>query len=415
MTNSSKVDSDKKKILHIGLGAFFKAHQAWYTQKSDVAKNWEIIAFTGRGPAAANELKENGYKYNLITRGPAEDVSEVIDCVTQAFDSSEVAIFNEYLADPNVALVTLTITESAYTTDVDGPIYRLFKALKGRFENGAMPIAIVPCDNLAQNGQIVRNLFTQLAANETPEFQSYIKNKVSIVSTSVDRITPKSEIRNSVITEPYSAWILQGQFPLGRPNWEIAGAQFVQEVAPFERRKLWLLNGSHSYLAYAGSLKGYQTVAEAITDDEIRALVEKLWDEDSQNLPAEELNLNKYRNDLISRFSNARIEHKLSQIAIDGSLKLRERIVPVILGQLGSGRSYQAAATVISNWITFVTTCEFADANKSKIDSILDSNSSSKNYVEKLVELLSPELAKNREFVSSIELMVDANKKAKIC
>lgn len=395
-----------KKIVHIGLGAFFKAHQAWYTFKSDVGKNWEIIAFTGRSPDAAIELSENGFQYNLVIRGAQSDVTEVIDVVKAAYPISDTAALNRYLADESVAIVTLTITESAYHLNTESPITKLFTGLKQRFEGGAKPIAIVPCDNLMQNGALVRSLLSKLAVAESAEFQRYLAEQVSVVSTSVDRITPKSELKHTVITEPYSAWILQGEFPLGRPNWELAGAQFVTEVAPFEKRKLWLLNGAHSYLAYAGLAKGYQTVAQAISDPEIRKAVSSLWREASECLPNPELKLDSYQADLIARFSNARIEHKLSQIAIDGSLKLRERIVPVLINQLKAGRSFQATASVVAKWIEFISTNEFTDANQTRLMEL-------SGECGALLKFLNPELGENKEVLDLIESMVEADKRDK--
>lgn len=395
-----------KKIIHIGLGAFFKAHQAWYTFKSDIGKNWEIIAFTGRSPDAALELAANGFKYNLITRGNESDTTEVIDSIKEAFPISDEAAFHRFIIDSSVAIVTLTITESAYNTQSDSPVFKLFSGLKARFENGAAPIAIVPCDNLMQNGALVRELFNTMASSESAQFKDYLQDKVSIVSTSVDRITPKSEVKNSIITEPYSSWILQGSFPLGRPNWELAGAQFVRDVAPFERRKLWLLNGAHSYLAYSGLLNGHETVAQAIADPKINENVYALWDEVSANLPNTELKLERYRADLLTRFSNARIEHKLRQIAIDGSLKLRERIVPVLLGQIATGRSIKASTLVIAAWIEYISSYDFVDANRNLLSPLLGNSKA-------LATFLNEDLAEKREFLDLLESMVEYDKREK--
>lgn len=397
-----------KKIVHIGLGAFFKAHQAWYTFRSDYGKEWQIIAFTGRSPAAAVELQEHEFKYSLLTRGPESDSLEIINSITEAYDISDVAMINKYIADKDVALVTLTITESAYNLQPNGPIAKLFGGLKARFLAGAAPIAIVPCDNLMQNGALVRNLITNLSENESGNFKSYLNEKVSVVSTSVDRITPKSEIENTVVTEPYTSWVLQGDFPLGRPNWESAGAQFVSEVAPFERRKLWLLNGAHSYLAYAGILSGYKTVAEAIGDPEIRLNMEAFWREASENLTNPNLNLEKYKSDLLERFSNARIEHKLSQIAIDGSLKLKERVVPVILGQIAANRAISASTLIIANWIQFISNTDYVDANKVSLDPIIGDS-------KRIIQYLSPELGNNQEFVELVDSIITEKKKAQLC
>ena len=149
----------------------------------------------------------------MVTRSASGDSEELIDSVVEAFDGNDISTLNNYISNPQVAVVTLTITEAGYNLTSDGMISKLLNALEIRFEKGAAPIAVVTCDNLAQNGAKVRQLFRDLAADRSEVFRNYLNEKVSVVSTSVDRITPKSDLANTVITEPYSAWILQGEFP----------------------------------------------------------------------------------------------------------------------------------------------------------------------------------------------------------
>jgi hypothetical protein len=141
-----------------------------------------------------------------------------------------------------------------------------------------------------------------------------------------------------VVTEPFHDWILSGAFPAGRPRWENAGARYVEDIEPWERRKLWLLNGAHTLLAFGGLLLGRRTVAEAISDPWLRSAVELLWGDASRQLPTN-LDLPAYCAALSERFSNSRIEHRLSQIAQDGTHKLRLRIVPVCVADLDAGRT----------------------------------------------------------------------------
>ena len=392
------------KIVHLGLGAFFKAHVAWYTYKTS---DWQIAAFTGRSPNAAEELRDNGFKYKLITKAPNSDQIEIVDSVVEAFNGNDIPALNQYITNPNVAIVTITITEFGYNLNEDGMIARLLNALEKRFARNGKPIAIVPCDNLTQNGTKVRELFNELSKNKSEAFRKYLLEKVSIVSTSVDRITPKSEISNQVITEPYSAWVLQGDFPAGRPKWEFAGAKFVDDIKPFENRKLWLLNGAHSLLAYMGLNRGFETVSDAIANPEIREAVLGFWKEASEVLKHPELDLDKYQSSLLDRFSNPKIEHKLAQIAIDGSIKLRERIIPVIKARMASGSSTMSCKFVLAQWVEYVASSEFKDANQIGIQNALESPDSLKN----LISILDSELSSNEAYVESIAQQINYGKK----
>ena len=154
-----------------------------------------------------------------------------------------------------------------------------------------------------------------------------------------------------VVAEPFSSWVLSGEFPAGRPRWEDAGALFVDDIEPYENRKLWLLNGAHSLLAYAGQVRGHATVAQALADPACRHAVEAFWDEAEANLPAEGLDIPAYRAALLARFGNARIAHHLAQIAMDGTTKLRMRAVPVLRAERAAGRTGAAAALMIAAWL----------------------------------------------------------------
>jgi fructuronate reductase len=157
------------------------------------------------------------------------------------------------------------------------------------------------------------------------------------------------------VTEPFSDWILSGRFPAGRPRWEAAGARFVEDIAPFEQRKLWHLNGAHSLLAYAGRLAGHDTVAQAARDPRLRHWVEQLWDEAGAALAGNPgLELEQYRAQVIQRFENPRIEHRLTQIAVDGSVKLRQRVLPVLRAVREPGAGGSAAVRVVAAWIGWV-------------------------------------------------------------
>ncbi|MES2169279.1 MAG: mannitol dehydrogenase family protein [Actinomycetota bacterium] len=342
-----------ERIVHLGLGAFHRAHQAWYTQHASDAEDWGIVAFTGRRAALATTLEEQYCLYTLVERGPERDRFELISSIVRAVPGDDVDEFVRVLAAPETAILTLTITEAGY---LPGPaLDRIALGLRRRLDAGSPSLAIVPCDNLPDNGGVLRRALEGLDP-------SALEN-VSFVSTSVDRITPRAAEGTSaeveaatgwrdaapVVTEPFADWALSGEFPSGRPAWETAGARFVDDIEPWELRKLWMLNGAHTLLAAEGRLLGHSTVAEAIADSRCLAAVRALWAEDARHLP--DVDLATYSEALLERFRNPRIVHSLDQIAIDSLVKLRVRIVPVALRERAAGRAAEACAHVIAAWI----------------------------------------------------------------
>ncbi|GAB5079032.1 mannitol dehydrogenase family protein [Arthrobacter sp. AD-310] len=385
------------RIVHLGLGAFHRSHQAWYTQQAPDAAEWGIAAFTGRRPDAAEALSRQDCLYTLIERSAGGDSFEIIGSIVEAVDGADVGRLCELLAAKETAVVTLTITEAAYGLAADGtfdagapgvaedvrtlaaaaagetgvpgtPLGRLVLALARRRDSGAGPVAVVSCDNLSSNGDVARRAILGLALAWGPDLAEWIGTNVSFVSTSVDRITPRTteadvaEVaeqcgytdNSPVVAEPFRNWVLSGDFPAGRPRWEQAGAVVVDDIEPYENRKLWLLNGAHSMLAYAGQLRGHATVADALADPACRKAVEDFWDEAARHLPGEELDIPAYRQALLERFGNARIAHRLAQIAADATTKLRMRAVPVLTADRSGGRGGAGSALMIAAWIDYV-------------------------------------------------------------
>ena len=387
------------RIAHLGLGAFHRAHQAWYTDAADPSNEWGIRAFTGRSATAADELAPQDGLFTLIERAADGDRMQVVDAIVDAVDGASPGAVAGTVASDAVSVVTLTITEAGYTLDADGradvtndavaadvallrtqlaaaridadavprtALARLLLGIEQRRRSDAGALAVVSCDNLPGNGELTRGAMLSLAQlSGATALEEHLRESVSFVTTSIDRITPKttaSDIaevtartgwidRSPVVTEPFSDWVLSGDFPAGRPDWERAGARFVADIDPFERRKLWLLNGAHSLLAYAGPLRGHTTVAEAIADPVLRDTVQQFWNEATRHLPAEGLELDAYRATLLERFDNARIQHLLAQIGQDGTTKLRVRIVPVLLAERAAGRDGQASIQALASWI----------------------------------------------------------------
>ena len=352
------------RIVHIGIGNFSRAHQAWYTMRDG---EWGIAAFTGRDPRIAEVLTRQGGLYTLIERGPERDRLEVIDSVCAVSPAGDLAGLIAALAAPRTAVVTLTVTEAGYgesaaASELPSVPERLALGLAARRDASAGPLAIVSCDNLHANGSVLRALTLETSQRHPDrELAPWIEREVSFVSTSVDRITPRAAASDRqlverelgliddapVVCEPFSDWILSGEFPAGRPRWEDAGARFVADIEPWELRKLWLLNGGHSLLAYMGLLRGHVTVADACGDRELRGALEGFWDLAARHLP---LDVQPYRKRLIERFSNARIGYPLAQVAADGLAKLRNRVVPVVEAAASTGEPADAALLIIAAW-----------------------------------------------------------------
>ena len=379
------------RLVHLGLGNFHRAHQAWYTAKAPDGDGWGIAAFTGRRPDMAERLAPQDGLYTLITRSADGDGYEVIGSLSAVHPAGDHAAYLDYLARPEVAVVTITVTEAGYLRGPDGHLdqrgtavaddiaalrgdptaavttlpAKLVAGLLARRAAGAGPIAILSCDNLPENGAVTATVVTDLAEAVDPALTGWIRDQVDFATSMVDRITPATTDEDRTLvaaaqgyddaapvpTEPYAEWVVAGRFPAGRPGWEHAGARLVEDVTPYEQRKLWLLNGSHSLLAYAGSIRGHETIDEAVGDPRCRGWVEAFWDEAVPHLvlPAEEVG--DYRTALLDRFGNPRVRHQLAQIAPDGSIKLPVRIVPALRAERAAGRPGTGCATVLAAWV----------------------------------------------------------------
>lgn len=428
------------RIVHLGLGAFHRAHQAWYTAAASDA--WGIAAFTGRGPEAAEILTRQEGLYCLVERGAEADSGTVIPSIVEAVDGSRLDRLDALVASPSTALVTLTITEAGYrlgrngTPDESDPVVaadlagavprsslaRLAAALDAR-RRTAGPIAIVPCDNLPANGDLARSGLLAFAERRDAGLARWIDENVSFVSTSVDRITPRLDDADRgiaqdllgwedaapVVTEPFSDWVLQGDFPAGRPAWEKAGARFVDDLAPFEHRKLWLLNGAHSLLAYLGRVRGHEVVSDAIADEACRASVLQFWDEARRTLDDEtldsNLDLDAYCTALLERFGNARIRHHLAQIGTDGATKLRLRIVPSARAERAAGRDAAGSARVIAAWIATIREGRYG------ADTEADAIAVAAGDPRTLVAILDADLADDSGFLTTITAELSALQK----
>ena len=398
------------RIVHLGLGNFHRAHQAWYTVN---AGDWKITGVVMSNLALQAQLVKHNNQYVLGTwdlNGLTTQIIDIYDEVLLASEQPE-AVINK-IADVNTHVVTVTITEKGYylqpstnSLDLSNPAIQsdlkaeipktaiglLAAALLSRRTNASTPITVISCDNLANNGHKLRQIIVEFVAKKDPDAIEWITHNVSFPNCMVDRITPKlnhetqAEINSqqrsgdfpTVGTEAFSEWIIENEFAADRPAWDTAGAVFVDNVESFEQRKLRLLNAAHSYLAYAGLQAGYEYVHQAIADPALKSHVDALWDEAAATVkqPAAS-SIADYRAALLDRFAVPQLRHRLEQIAMDGSLKLRERLLPIMTDRKSAGLQSPASESAIALWAQYVKTQVLAnelfhDPNKEQLSALV--------------------------------------------
>jgi fructuronate reductase len=389
-------------IVHLGIGAFQRAHQAMYTEAAIAAGDhrWGILGASLRSPAVRDQLAPQDGLYTLSVRGADGEKLQVIGAIKNVLVAPEdPAALLRALADPAVAIVTLTVTEKGYcydpaTTALDeahpdivhdlaNPALPrtvpgfLVEALRLRREAQIDAFTVLCCDNLPHNGRTVRSIVSRfatlqgrVATNKDRALAGYIANEVAFPSTMVDRITPATtaedraaiaaclgaEDASPVITEPFTQWVIEDRFPGGRPDWSIAGAEFVLDVAPYENMKLRLLNGSHSTLAYLGYLAGYETVSDTMRDANYRRLAEGVMDDAATTLKMPPgADVAAYKRALIERFENPALRHRTWQICMDGSQKLPQRLLGSIRDRLAAGAPLDRLVMGVAGWMRYVT------------------------------------------------------------
>jgi fructuronate reductase len=382
-------------IVHLGIGAFQRAHQAMYTEAALNAgdRRWGVVGASLRSPAVRDQLAPQDGLYCLAVRGAGGEQLQVIGCIGHVLVAPEDPdALLRALCDPAVKIVTLTVTEKGYcydpataaldeahpdiVHDIANPARPhtapgfLVEALRRRREAQEDAFTVLCCDNLPHNGRTVRAIVTRFAALRDPALAGYIANEVAFPSTMVDRITPATTDTDRaaisgrlglddaapVVTEPFSQWVIEDRFPGGRPDWSIASAEFVTDVAPYENMKLRLLNGSHSTLAYLGYLAGYETVSDTMRDANYRRLVDGLMDDAATTLKMPPgADVSAYKRALIERFENPALKHRTWQICMDGSQKLPQRLLGSIRDRLAAGAPIDRLVMGVAGWMRYVT------------------------------------------------------------
>lgn len=377
-------------IVHIGIGAFHRAHMAAYVDAVlDTDPSWGIIGANLRRPDTKQALEPQDYLYTVAVRDAAGTKTRVIGSIVNIIDASEnVDALIGQMSAPEIRIVSLTVTEKGYCHEAATGSLRLdhpdivrdlatpdtprsapgviVAALRRRREAGLPGFTVLSCDNLPSNGRVAERVVIEYAAQIDVDLAEWITNNVTFPSTMVDRIVPATtdQDRNDiatltglhdawpVVTEPFSQWVVEDNFVAGRPAWEAHGVQLAQDVEPFENMKLRMLNGSHSTIAYLGLLAGHNVVSEAVGDASIGSLLYKLMTEEiipTLNLPG--VDLFAYRDSLLKRFANPALNHRLRQIAMDGSQKLPQRILAPMRDRIATGQPVNCLTLTMAAWI----------------------------------------------------------------
>jgi fructuronate reductase len=431
------------RLVHLGLGNFFRAHQCWYTEHASDGGEWGIAAFTGRGSSAlVDDLNGQQGLYTLVSRAADGDRFEVLRNLARAHAASDQDAWLRYFEAPEVSAVTITVTEAGYLRGADGGLdvgrpevqadrealrqhpmglvrtapARLLAGIAARRRADAGPLALVPCDNTPGNGALAERVVHDLAGLVDAALAEWLKESVAIVTTMVDRITPRTasadvttvlestglDDRCPVVSEPFHEWVLSGAFPNGRPRWQDAGATFTDDVTLYEHRKLWLLNGAHSLLAYAGSIRGHTTVAEAVGDETCQAWLEEWWAVASPHLDQPTAEVAVYRAALLERFANARMHDRLDRIAADGSQKLPIRILPVLRAERSAGRVPLGATRVLAAWVCHLRGLG-ASVSDARADEVLPlAKGPLREAVPRVLGRLDPQLGADTDVVAAV-------------
>lgn len=441
--------------VHIGFGAFHRAHQALLTD--ELAKqgktNWGICEVNLRSQQSLMQtLKAQGYRYSVLEKGAQGNELKIVNIINRALhykiDGCQAVV--EQLAAPAIKLVTLTITEKGYgldpnTGDLDdnNPVIEhdiaypdtpqsalglIVEGLRLRMASGYRAFTVLSCDNIQGNGHMVQKAVLALAQLRSSELAQWITEHVTFPCSMVDRIVPAAtddtlkEIATElggddpcgIACEPFIQWVIEDDFVAGRPDWDQVGAEFVADVIPYEEMKLRMLNGSHSFLAYLGYLAGYDTIDEAVADKNFALAAKQLMlNEQAPTLtmPAG-TDLAGYAESLLERYRNPNLKHRTWQIAMDGSQKLPQRFLKSASILLQKNTPFPHIALGVAGWMRYISAVDeqgndidVRDPMASELKKVSDSATTSRDKVRALLDITSifGDLGENEHFAQAVQ------------
>lgn len=394
--------------MHLGLGAFARAHTAVLTEnamRSSGDFDWGIIGVTQRSDTVARQLAPQDGLFTIAERGSGAAPLRVVSSIVEALSGRDnPGTVKDRIAAPSTSVVTLTVTEKGYRIDPrtgklntadeqvradlagqapQTSIGQISRGIQHRARTDAGPLTVVSCDNLPGNGELTRSLVhafaAALPAKESDPLLSWLAANVSFPSTMVDRMVPATTAGDldaverelglrdeaAVVAEPFMQWVIEDNFASRRPRWEDAGALFSTDVAAWEAAKLRLLNASHSMLAYLGLATGKTTISDAVGEDAFRTACSRMMAEDALptvTLPAG-LDGAVYCSQVLSRFANPALGHTTAKVGSDGSQKIGLRLLTTVRGSLEAGREPRWAALAVAAWMHRVASTPAAELN----------------------------------------------------
>ncbi|WP_169786849.1 mannitol dehydrogenase family protein [Nitriliruptor alkaliphilus] len=400
-------------IVHLGIGAFHRAHQAVYTDDvlGSGMDGWGICGVTQTRPNVVDQLRPQDGLFTVLTKRVGASELRLVGAVREVLHAqADALLVRERLAEERVRVVTVTVTEKGYradpatgSLDLDDPVIRSdlatsqpFRSVVGQLVSGfaerrradAGPVTVLSCDNLPGNSRLLASLVDGFCARaslpDAPAVRAWVHEHVAFADTVVDRVVPATvpedlvEVEDrlgladhgAVTAEPFRQWVIEDHFAAGRPAWERVGAVLATDVAPFQEAKLRLLNGGHSLLAYLLCADRDVTVSDAVADPGIAALLRSYLTEAATTLEDRPAELAGYEDAILERFADPSIRHRLTQIAADGSQKVPRRLVSVAASRVAAGREPTWSALGIAAWIRYVRLA--ADRGESIVDPLHD-------------------------------------------
>lgn len=386
------------RIVHIGFGAFHRAHQALFTDRllNKGNSDWAIceVNIVG-GEELINDIRKQDHLYTVLEKGATTKQAYIIGSVKESLlaPTDGIETILEKMADPVVEIVSLTVTEKGYCMlpggiglDLNNELIKadlvspskpmsapgvIVEALYRRMQRGLKSFTALSCDNMPENGLVLRKAILDLANARDLELAKWIETNTTFPCTMVDRIVPAAthetlkEIQEElggifdpcgIACEPFIQWVIEDNFVTARPNWNEVGAQFVDNVVPYEEMKLRMLNGSHSFLAYLGYLAGYEYINDCMNDENYKKATLSLMMQQqvpTLNVPSH-VNLQQYAEKLIERFSNPSLKHRTWQIAMDGTQKLPQRMLDSIRWHIQHNSDFSLLALGVAGWMRYV-------------------------------------------------------------
>ncbi|OCG07579.1 D-mannonate oxidoreductase [Gilliamella sp. wkB178] len=445
----------KIKIVHLGFGAFHRAHQAVFADilASEHKSDWGYceVNLIG-GEKQIEDLKQQDFLFSVCEMSYDDWSTRVVGVAKEALhaDIDGIDKILAVMTRPEIAIVSMTVTEKGYcylpataSIDTDNKLIKhdienptkpktlpgvIVEALRLRKEKGLKPFTVMSCDNMPENGHVTRNVVLALAKLRDANLANWIDQNVTFPSTMVDRIVPAVtpetmdkiqkqlggiEDPAGVAGEPFKQWVIEDKFVNGRPEWQKAGAELVDDVLPYEEMKLRMLNGSHSFLAYLGYLAGYLHIDECMQDPNyVKAARHLMLQEQATTLRVQGVDLQAYADSLIERYRNTGLKHRTWQIAMDGTLKLPQRMLDSIRFHLANNTPFDCLALGVAGWMRYVSgtddACKAIEVSDPSADKIKQLVATSKDNEDRVTALLSlthvfgEDLPKNQFFIDKV-------------